>query len=113
MLNTRCILVYLKYCTLNLMHLMVYRKVLFGVDIHRYIQCLASGGARPPTCVVSVAFSSVRSVRPCDRASRRSCSASASSTSCLPRVTAASLTLPRAALAKPCKGHLLPHSLRP
>ena len=36
-------MVYLDYYTLNLMPLLVYRKVLFGVDIHRYIQCLASG----------------------------------------------------------------------
>ena len=35
--------VYLEYWTLNL-PLMVYPKVLFGVDIHRSIQCLASEG---------------------------------------------------------------------
>ena len=34
MLKFGCILVYLKYYTLNLMPLMVYPKVLFGVDIH-------------------------------------------------------------------------------
>ena len=38
-----CILVYLEYYTLNLMPLMVYPEVLFGVDIRRYIQCLAPG----------------------------------------------------------------------
>ena len=37
MLKCGCILVYRKYWTLNLMPLMVYPKVLFGVDIHRYI----------------------------------------------------------------------------
>ena len=38
-----CILVYLKYWTLNLVPLMVYPKVLSGVDIHHYIQYLPSG----------------------------------------------------------------------
>ena len=43
MLKFGCILVYLEYGTLNLMLLMVYPKVLFWVDIHHYVQCLASG----------------------------------------------------------------------
>ena len=47
-LKIGCVLVYpkfytLKFYTLNLMPLMVYPKVLFGVDFHRYVQCLASG----------------------------------------------------------------------
>ena len=53
-----CILVYLTYYTLNRMPLMVYPKVLFGVDIHRHIQCLASGfllGRRQQTdCLKSI-----------------------------------------------------------
>ena len=43
MLMFGCILVYLKYYTPYLMPLMVYPKVLFEVDIHLYIQFLASG----------------------------------------------------------------------
>ena len=43
MLSFGCNVVYLKYYFLNLMSPMVYPKVLFGVDIHRYIQCLGSG----------------------------------------------------------------------
>ena len=31
--------VYLKYWTLNLMPVMVYPIVLFGVEFHQYIQC--------------------------------------------------------------------------
>ena len=50
MLNIGCIFLYLKYYTLNLMPLMVYPKVLSRVDIHRYIQCLASGVTRQPAC---------------------------------------------------------------
>ena len=41
------ILVYLKYYTLNLMPLMVHPKVRRGVDIHPYIQYLASGTPLP------------------------------------------------------------------
>ena len=44
------ILGYLKYWTLNLMPLTVYPEVLFGVDIHLYIQCLASGVELQTTC---------------------------------------------------------------
>ena len=40
-LKFRWILVYLMYWTLNLMPLMVYPRILFGVNIHRYIQYLA------------------------------------------------------------------------
>ena len=42
MLKFGCILVYLQYHTLNLMPLVVYPKVLFGVNIHCYIQGLGS-----------------------------------------------------------------------
>ena len=52
MLKFGWILVYFKYWTLNLVPLMVYPKVLVGVDIHLYIQCLASGLVRPPACLM-------------------------------------------------------------
>ena len=54
MLEFECILVYLKYWTLILMPLMVYPKVLCGVDIHRYIQCLAAGVNAKQDCCVPV-----------------------------------------------------------
>ena len=47
MLKFECILVYHKYWTLNLLPLMVYPKVLLGVDIQLHIQCLASGSESP------------------------------------------------------------------
>ena len=50
MLKTGCILVYSKYWTLNRMPLMVYPKVLSGVDVHRYIPWLASGQAALCLC---------------------------------------------------------------
>ena len=48
MLKFGWILVYLKYWTLNLMPLKVYPKILFGVNIHRYIQSLAFGAPTLP-----------------------------------------------------------------
>ena len=42
--------VYLKYWTLSLMPLKVYPKVLVEVDIHCYIQCLASGATQVTAC---------------------------------------------------------------
>ena len=50
MLKIGCILVFLKYWTLNLIPLMVYPKVIKRVDIYRYIPCLASGASSIPAC---------------------------------------------------------------
>ena len=52
MLKIGCTLVYsylftFKYGTLNLMPQMIYPEVLFMVDIHCYIQCLAFGESYP------------------------------------------------------------------
>ena len=55
MLEIGCISVYLKYYTLShLVPLMVYPKVLFGVDIYRYIQCSASGKGATHNCIFVV-----------------------------------------------------------
>ena len=56
MLKFGCILVYLKYWILNLMPLKVYPKVLFRVDIHLYIQYLASGASTPSPVVPPFPF---------------------------------------------------------
>ena len=54
MLNMGCILVYLKYYTLNLMPLMVYPRVKKRVDMYCYIPCLGCGPATASTWLPAV-----------------------------------------------------------